>query len=317
MLESSGMKLVPAACFALVLSVAAVFSAESPLDQGLAVYLPFTGDLRDHSGRDVPIRVHGAVALTGEGGFFPGGHGDYLELPHIALNERTFSVAMWVKVAAKEPMWGLLTQRASGDPDHWLHLMFRGGLQPYLGFYINDAISPSPVQVAEWVHLVFQYSGTRQEIWINGNPVCARESGPYKGTAGETFIGRSPDWYNVPSRNFHGLMRELRIYTRALSHNEINLLTGREGEFSASSLPDPELSKALAADVGIPFLNITPGKLFITGEANQVYELFATADLNQPFEPVATLTNTHGRVEFTDHSGAMENKFYTLRTRHR
>lgn len=289
-------------------------TAADSLEEGLSVYFPFTENLNDASTNNVTVEVRGNPEVTEEGAYFPGGWNDFLILPHLKFNDTPFAVTLWVKVTGKNPMYGLLQQHHSGANNHWLHLMFRGGLQPYVGFYNNDAISPIAVERGKWAHLVLQYDGKQQQIWINNRLVCARDSIPYSGSSGPTYIGRSPNWNNVPSLNLEGFMRELRIYSRSLNPTEIARLNGKEGNLAALSLPDPALSNALAAQLGIPFLTISGNKIAVTGESRQIYEVRATSDLTQPFEFLGYLTNSFGRVEFTD-SAALPgaNRFYSLK----
>ncbi|MGV3773747.1 MAG: LamG domain-containing protein [Verrucomicrobiales bacterium] len=296
----------------LAISLVRSQAAES-LNEGLLVYLPLTTGLEDASTNKVPVKAHGNVRIEEDGAYFAGGD-DWLELPFLKLHQTPFSATMWLKVTGKDPMYGLLYQHDNGENNQWLHLMFRGGLQPYVGFYNNDAISPLPVEHGVWTHLALQYDGTSQQIWINNRLVCSRETGPYEGVAGLTYIGRSPNWNNVPSRNFQGFIREFRIYSRALQPIEIARLNGKEGNLAPLSLPDPALSNALAAQVGIPFLHIAANKITVTGESGQVYEVRGTSDLNSPLELLGYLTNSFGRVEFTDQEAPVGGqRFYSLK----
>lgn len=204
----------------LLLSLNSFYARAIAADPGLLLYLPLAENLNDHSGNGHPIVNQTNVRIQNGAAYFDG-LTNWLEAPNLPLNSGPFAVSMWIKPTGKHPMYGLLEQKASGKNNQWLHLMLRGGRQPYLGFYINDAISPEDVPVNEWTHLVFQYSGKRQEIWVNGQFLCARDSRAYGGKGGTLRIGYSPRWNNVPSRDFEGYMRELRIYNRALTEPEI------------------------------------------------------------------------------------------------
>jgi Concanavalin A-like lectin/glucanases superfamily len=313
-----------------VLTVVLFFSAglgmaqKTVLDQGLVAYLPLREDLTDHSDAKNPVKTSGKLVLRSGGAYFDG-EGAWLELPHIDFANHPFAVSLWIKVTGENPMYGLIEQRDDNSWNHWLHLMLRGGRQPYLGFYINDAMSPQDVPAGEWCHLVFQYTGERQELWVDGRLLCARKAKGYEGLKGSTFIGKSPLWSNVPSKDFEGYMREIRIYSRALSGSEVaalygqetgssadlNLAAGKTGDQSSA----PALSDASAAELGIPFLAINARKLVITGEAGQIYELQASSDLTQPWQPLVSLTNQNGVVEFTDaNAPKFAQRFYRVRT---
>ena len=293
------------------------------LEQGLLAYLPLRLDLLDHSAANHPVKASRGVELRDGGAYFDG-RTNWLELPHLDFGNRPFSISMWVKTTGGNPMYGLIEQQDDNIPNRWLHIMLRGGRQPYLGFYLNDAISPRGIPLGQWSHLVFQYNGTRQEIWIDGRLLCARKTKAYEGTRGQTFIGKSPGWDNVPSKDFEGYLREIRLYGRALSVNEIVTLYRQDngapvnpalGVGEAATQPVVAgLSDALAAQVGIPFLAIDGRKLVITGEANQIYEVQVTSDLTAVWQPLVTLTNHTGVVEFTDANAQnIPQRFYRLK----
>jgi hypothetical protein len=302
------------------------FAQQKASDSGLMAYLPLRVDMADHSPANVPVKTNGTVVLRDGGAYFDGKDTSSLELPHLHFANRPFAVSMWIKVTGKNPMYGLIQQEETNTWNRWLHIMLRGGRQPYLGFLMNDAISPEQIPAWAWAHLVFMYTGVRQELWINGRLLCARKCEAYEGANGVTLIGRSPDWSNVPTRNFEGYMREIRIYGRSLSVSEIVTLYNRDNGSpaavklasanSAVQNPDPPLSDALAAEVGIPFLEIDGGKLIITAESGQIYEVQATSDLNRPWQFLTTLTNQNGVVEYNDPDAPKSTqRFYRVKTK--
>ncbi|EEF57126.1 LamG domain-containing protein [Pedosphaera parvula] len=300
---------------------------DGSLDQGLLAYLPLKQDLLNHSVAKLKIKRHGTVELRDGAAYFDGKE-SWLDIPHIDLSGRPFAVSMWIKITGSKPMYGLVAQRGDNTPNQWLHLMLRGGRQPYLGFLVNDAISPRDIALNTWAHLVFQYNDGNQEIWVDGQLLCARKSIAYEGKKGPTAIGKSPNWNNVPSKNFEGYIRDVRFYGRALAPNEILTLNQLENYslpgmnpanknkkiLLTANKPDEALSNALAAQVGIPFLSIEGRKLVITGEAGQIYEVQASSDLFQPWQPLVSLTNVTGVVEYTDMAAPdVAQRFYRIK----
>jgi hypothetical protein len=220
-------------------------------------------------------------------------------------------------------MAGLIEQRDANKYDRLFHIMLRKSCQPYLGFYLNDAISPLSIKANEWTHLIFQYTGTHQEIWVNGRLLCSRLAEPYQGTQGATFIGKNPGWSNVPAENFQGYMRELRIYGRALSAEEVAQLDLTPAGIELAN-HSPESSKAkvtpinnspVATQVAVPvppFLSIEGSTIIINGSPGDVYVLDATTNFSN-WEPLAMLTNITGQVEFTDIDAAHHSeRFYRV-----
>jgi hypothetical protein len=283
----------------------------------LLLHLPLTDDLRDHSGHGHRVKVSGKVELRNGAAYFAGKE-DWLELPHLGLNERPFAISMMIQVTGRHPIYGLIEQRDRNVPGRHLHVMLRGELQPHLGFYMNDALSPSSMARDLWTHLVFQYDGTHQQIWVGGRLLCQRAARPYLGTAGITAIGKSPRWSNVPARDFEGYMRQLRIFGRALSFDEIVALGRSGGLLTANTLAANESAAApvpvsVPASAEIPFLAIEGNRLRIVGPAGTIMILEATANLLEPFEPLARLTNFTGRVEFVDTEAAQfPERFYRI-----
>ena len=292
--------------------------------ESLLVHLPLTNDLKDHSPSQHWVTVSGKVSLR-EGAAYFRGQRDWLELPHLPLNDRAFAVGFWVRLTGDHPIYGLVEQRAARGRNQHFHLMLRGQLQPRLGFYLNDVVSPVPVANGkQWTHLLFQYTGTRQQIWINGRLIVERTARPYGGTSGKTYIGRNPRWRNVPARDFEGYMSDFRIYSRFLSGEEIaNLarpmqLPVTAAATQASARPvgaeaQPRLGNiALPSSASIPFLSINQEELTIHGVAGQVYELQSSKNLEDWF-PVATVTNRTGSVRLIDRAnGRAGRSFYRV-----
>jgi hypothetical protein len=289
--------------------------AEGQLDRGLALYLPLTTDLKDHSGAQLPIKVKGTVRAEPEGAAFDGGD-DWLEAPHIALDHRPFAIAFWMKDTTSEQSVGLVEQLDQNTARRHFHIVLRKERQPFFSFYSARFISPLSIPTdQEWVHMAFQFTGTEQMIWINGRLICTRKTPPYEGTNGVTTIGKLPRWRNVPGKNFKGHLRDFRIYDRTLDPGEIALLS-RPGRGTSAAIVNnaqigdsPDLSqkakasraameRMLATDVSLPFLEISESELTINGQPGQVYTLQATTDL-AGWQSLGQLTNQTGRLIYS------------------
>jgi hypothetical protein len=292
-------------------------------EPGLLLYLPLAEDLADHSGNNLTITNMTSVRIVDGAAYFDG-QTNWLEAPNLPLNSGPFAISLWLKPTGKHPMYGLLEQKSANSMNRWLHVMLRGGRQPYLGFYINDAISPEDIPVNEWTHLVFQYSGKRQEIWVNGQFLCARDCKSYGGKGGTFRIGYTPRWNNVPSKDFEGYMRELRIYNHALTPQEIlaHYNPAETQRFTLAGIqppPEPRITLATrsnetaAAENGAPFLSISGNNLTITGESRQIYDILVTDDLNQPWVYLMTVTNKLGVLNLIDEEAKQRgNTFYRI-----
>jgi hypothetical protein len=303
-------------------------SAPVDLTDRLALHLPLTTDLKDHSPQLHAVEVVGAVRITEEGAYF-GGRKDWLEAPHVALDSRPFAVALWIKEAARNRQVGLVEQYDLPRPGHHFHLMLRENRQPYLGFLVHDQISPVGIPwEQEWMHLVFQYTGEFQQIWINGHLVVRRRTEPYLGTTGVTTIGKAPRWNNVPAKDFVGFMRDVRIYQRLLVPEEIVFLHNpsvaaaarsavarRAGVSPPSEISVAPMPQALAAllpeNPALPFLEIDGQTITVNGRPGQVYLLQASNDL-ETWLTLDAATNTTGTLVYVEAERAEPMRFYRV-----
>ena len=146
------------------------------------------------------------------------GNNDYISTPHIDLNNRSFSVAVWLKVydfdGGDEV---IISQQESSTQNHYLHITIRNQ-RPFFGFYGNDLTGSTSLSASQWYHLVFIYDSTTtdRKIYLNG-ALDATQTGitAYQGTTGDTLIGRFSSHYLT------GLMDELMIWQKALTPEEV------------------------------------------------------------------------------------------------
>src|SRR6185295_16805922 len=75
------------------------------LNKNLVAWLPFDNDLLDHSSHKLTVHTMGGVSAKGGAAKFDGA--SWLELPHIPLNRRAFSVALWVNPSQDTGGYGL------------------------------------------------------------------------------------------------------------------------------------------------------------------------------------------------------------------
>ena len=295
--------------------------AVATIDDGLVLHLPMRADLRDHSPKTHAVEISGRVELRDGAAWF-GGKEDWLELPFIPLNERAFTVSMWLKPTGDGPTYGVLMQWDRNETNHILHLVIRDGWRPRFGFYVNDVVSPVSLSNAGgWQHLVFQYTGTHQQIWINGRLICCRVAESYRGTRGPTFIGRNPDWNNVPGRDYEGGMSDFRIYERALSFAEIVELSSTppasKPAVAAVARPvQPAGSVAPPGVSAVPLLSIAADRMQLRGKAGEEYIVEASPDLIDWAEIGRFSIGSEGLAEFVDEDAKrFRQRFYRIRFR--
>ena len=153
-------------------------------------------------------------ALAGNKVLSLDGDGDYVEAPHIDF---TGIFTVEVQILIGEFLHGdngILGQESGPHVQNMaLHLIIRNR-KPYLGFLGNDVASQTVLEANKWYHIVFQYTGSEQRIYINGQLDAYRETTPYENTEGVTKIGYSRGF-------FRGLMDEVRVWDVARTQEEI------------------------------------------------------------------------------------------------
>ncbi len=310
-------------CLTALLLCSSVATATAGIAEGLAIHLPLTGDLKDHSPNRHPIATVGSVEIKPEGAWF-GGRKDWLEAPFIDLHDRPYAVAMWIKETTLNRQVGLVEQFDLNQKGRHFHLMLRGNRQPYFGHYARNLASPVSVPREQaWLHVVFQYDGAFQQIWIDGHLVASMSAEPYRGTFGVTAIGKAPRWSNVDAVDFVGFMREVRFYQRTLAVEEIaelsdaRWLPGGAGQLAASDgKPGPPQGNSILAAMlpenrKLPFLEIDGKRITVNGRPGQIYELQGTGDFNT-WTPLGRSTNQTGKVVYVESDDAPNMQFYRV-----
>ncbi len=305
--------------FFVAVSAQSAFPATD--DEHLLLYLPLSHDIADHSAAAKSVRAEGKITFKDDAASFDG-HA-WLELPDLRFDQ-TFAVSVWVKPGTNTT-YGILEERESNVRGHHFHLMLRD-LHPWLGFYVNDVVSPTAIAPNQWTHLVFQFDGKYQQIWVNGELRCQRSTKRYLGTQGVPRLGKTPRWTNVKSSDYEGGMKEFRVYDRALAPNEIAALASTSARIASAGIASRRTNKGTsgAADaivnaqaVGtVPTLFIDKERLTITGARGQIYDLEVTSSLSDAWRSLATVTNANGSAEFVDTDAqASPQRFYRILVR--
>lgn len=201
------------------------FTSRAVDGRELLVHFPFTNGLEALVGDGSGIRIHGIQLRAGAAWF--DGRTSEIVIPRVSLDRRAFAVAMWIRLEDAFPGIGLLHQPVGHRRSQHLHLVLRNST-PRLGFYLDDLSTDNAVTPKDgWAHLVFQYTGAAQEVWLNGARIGLRAARPYLGAAGDLHLGKAPRWSNVPAHDFKGGMRDFRLYERALTVAEVKELARR------------------------------------------------------------------------------------------
>jgi len=209
----------------------------------IVLYYPFNGDANDMSGNHNNGQVNGAVLTTDRFGtsnhayYFDGVDDsiafDTSQMP-VGVSPRTISA--WIKAESFPPApdnFKALGSRATvigWGKDDAFQLSEMQIVDNRLTFhnYNRDRVSAGVVELSKWYHLVIVYTEQDMILYING----AKEefdSGPLNTMNGTGRIGAFcdptvksdlfPNGYDLSY--FHGVIDDIAVYRRALTHEQI------------------------------------------------------------------------------------------------
>jgi len=181
-----------------------------------------------------------------------GGTNGYIQAPHVPLDSRTWTLAMWINPVLTGPAV-IFREEEAASANLSLHVRMGGassgdqtpvrGIR--LGFYGNDLeTAPGLIQDHTWYHLTFWYDHEERirRIYVDGVQVA-------QGTVANPFVGKLGDvalgvWHE--SQYYQGIMDDVRIYYKALTVDEIEEVMKGGADPALASAPSP---KNKAADV--------------------------------------------------------------------
>jgi len=211
-----------------------VVSVSNAPSDSLIAYYPLDGNLIDYSGNannGTPVGVSFTTDRHGHQG-----HAMIVYYPHAAFlpsavfsSLTDFSITAWIKL---ETLWGInhALSVANAVTDNELTISYVPASDFFRCFVRNTIVtfaSASAVEDLGWHHLAFTRNGTTAALYLDGSLYPA--SGAVPGSAlvvaeGGVVIGEDQDSIGggfETSQSLAGRIDELRIYSRALSSNEV------------------------------------------------------------------------------------------------
>lgn len=219
-------------------------SCDSPSIDGLVAFYPFDGSANDESGNANHGTVYGGVTLTEDrfgnpdSAYSFDGYDDRIGVPNNAsLQPEHMSIAIWFN---SDPLYGntssyldsaLLLQNLNylgGGTHHGYHLALRH-LTGKINFSLNNSDYLNPVtdmQDREWNFVVGTYDGTHMKLYLNGVLVDSilHTAGYTPSNLSEFTIGSAAYSFNHYQHHYSGKIDDFRMYSRALTEEEILLL---------------------------------------------------------------------------------------------
>ncbi len=213
----------------------AVHAVDPDISTGLQIYYSFdnASDIGHDSsssgyngilGGTVPP-VASTSAVKGSGAFFNRAQFSTITMPAAALLGNSYTKSVWINLAPDSTMSGIISHPTLTATAHNLSLSSptvvtaanrNGGSSPY----ISQAVS-----LKTWTHLVVTYDETSKVLSLYKDGVLATSTQNALATpttARAMVVGMYAA--NSGNRTFSGTMDELRIYTRALTADEVAYL---------------------------------------------------------------------------------------------
>lgn len=165
-----------------------------------------------------------------------------IKAPHIALNDKSFTVSMWVKPERKGgDQQCVFSQTQVNAQNTSLHYrIYSGSGNVRMGFYGNDLDAPAAAEAGKWVHICFWLNVEKKsrKIYIDGK-MAVEDAGKagiaYKGAAGDTMVGS----WGATGQKFNGAIDEVQLWDRALTEQEIK---ASMGDIATSVAPTDRLA---------------------------------------------------------------------------
>jgi hypothetical protein len=232
------MKMFPllAACSALCISPLLRATQPSAPTAGLVAYFPFSGNTLDAGPLDNDGELHGASLSSDRFGrtnsaLHLDGTGDFLETGRSLPESESVTVSLWLALDSWVELSNWVAPQViffEGDDGggHDVACYVMGGF--HFVVKSNEVLSyPNWLpQLHSWVHLVCLADavGKKMAIWIDGKKMKEGEftQGANAGFHSPFNLGRRPGVYN--DWFLAGSLDEVRVYSRALSGEEIGIL---------------------------------------------------------------------------------------------
>jgi hypothetical protein len=195
------------------------------LKEGLVAYYPFNGNAEDMSGNRHDGTVNSATLVAGRSGvankaYSFDGADDYISINPISFGSTgSWSISLWSKAS------GPATGRTENEKFGYLigdRLRNNKGIghvwDKQMRFYAPEQIWASSYNYTQWNHHVISFDGSSMTLFHNGVSKGSRV------TTGE-FTINSIGWAHTGLREaFEGVLDDIRIYSRALSADEVKAL---------------------------------------------------------------------------------------------
>jgi hypothetical protein len=206
------------------------------VEDGLVSRYTFDVDASDSAGSNDGTLTNGAsVATDGERGkvLSLDGSNDYVALPssEMTAGRSELTLAMWVKPDVWTYSRTIYDEYGGTGGAYWQFTVANGGFYTRdsstgtNGARNNDLTTPT-LSTGEWQHVAMVYSvnNSLKAIYIDGEPAVSTSTSVDTLTSDRAGAGIG---YACDGLFFDGMIDDVRLYSRALSEDEIELLAGQ------------------------------------------------------------------------------------------
>ena len=196
--------------------------------------------LADSSGNNLVGTLIGSPQWQPSGGKFGGalefnGDGDYVKIGNEAIFDfiDEITVAAWVNITTVPKEWTPIVTKGNSA---WRLITNRAQRKFHfavgrVGVDLNFLHGDTEVAAGQWHHVCGTYDGINIRLYVNGVEEPASRVGvAYKGRIArndfDVCIGGNSE---KPGQHWNGLIDDVRIYSYALSQQEIKAICGGEG----------------------------------------------------------------------------------------
>jgi trimeric autotransporter adhesin len=222
--------------------------------QGLVAYYSFNGNAKDESGNGYNGIVYGALLVADRFGHWNSAYSfngidNYIDLGDILDNifcsdTAQFTISGWAKTKVMGNAYGegnlIIGKTAGGSGPYQWSISHNSGM--LLGGIFSDSTVNNyqqkyvPMDANDWFHFVLIFDGkqsldNRIRVFVNNTSDMHYWSGSgtlgtsTKNTSLHMYIGGQAHYSNISPRNlYNGVLDDIRIYSKALTQEEIDLL---------------------------------------------------------------------------------------------
>jgi len=231
----------------LLCSVSLSLSSLVMPENGLAAYYPFNGDATDHSGNLNHGTVDGATLVPDRFGrankaYWFNGTGACINVPNsISLNSGYLALSLWIKIDTIQSGNHQIISKYSDSPvAGYSYCLTDGKPQIYCRFnglwdFWGEDTNIEVLTTGQWHYLAATYDGVNIMNFVDGIQVSqTTKIGAIYSSPRNLRIGANSEY---GGNYFYGAIDDIRIYNRALTSDEIDVLYCENGlypDFSAA-----------------------------------------------------------------------------------